>query len=221
MIVLSDVSRYHLDNRDASIVLRGINLVVSRTSRIGIFGAAGAGRSTLARVACKIERPNVGQVINEGVVSWPIGFSGYLHKEMTGTENVRTVAGLIGVNADRILAFVEAFTGLGSKMSRPVGTYSAASRDRLAIACVLAVPADVYVVDGIPALGTSGFQNRCIQELQKRLSNSGLLFLSKNRKHLEMTCDTFFAMSNGTLLPASSPEHAEALATSTSPEVMN
>ncbi|MDX8354312.1 ATP-binding cassette domain-containing protein [Cognatiyoonia sp. IB215182] len=211
MIVFSNVSRFHRNERKVAVVLRDISLVVPPGGRVGIFGSYGAGKSTLARLASKVEYPDEGTITQVGHVSWPIGFSGFLQKEMTGADNIRTVAGLMGCNSRKLFAYVTAFTGLGTILDFRVGTYAAFERDRLAVALALAFPADTYVMDGLPGLGGTEFQSRCLGELDKRLRHASLLLLSRNRRHLESLCDTFFALNDGVLLAAASADHAEAL----------
>ncbi len=212
MIAFSNVCRIRRDDKQSAVVLHDLNLMVPPRARVGIFGHSGSGRSTLARLASKVEHPDKGRVTHVGRVSWPIGFSGYLHKEMTGTDNVRVVAGLMGGDPERLLAYVMAFSGLESVMSHRVSTYASYERDRLALALAFAFPADTYVVDGFPALGNNTFQMQCLQEMKRRLVHSGMLLLSRNKRHLESMCDTFFALRDGTLHRAVSAEHAEALA---------
>ena len=211
MIRVLDAYRFHVSDDDINVVLCGVTLTVTRSDRIGIYGPQSSGKSTLARLACRIERPDRGQVLHSGRVSWPLGFSGFLHLEMTGEENVAVAAGLAGETPDRAIAFVQAFTGLGGQMRHRLRTYSPACKARLAMGCSFAFPADIYVADDTIAVGDEEFQNRCFAELHRRMAVSGLLLVSKNRRHLEKTCRRYLALRSGKLVAASSAEEAEAI----------
>jgi len=48
-------------------------------------------------------------------VSWPVGFAGSFHKELTGAQNVKFIARIYGVDTNALVKFVEDFAKLGSE----------------------------------------------------------------------------------------------------------
>ncbi len=59
-------------------------------------------------------------------VSWPLGFGGGFHPQMTGRDNVKFIARIYGEDPKRVLDFVEDFSELGSYLDVPIRirTYS-------------------------------------------------------------------------------------------------
>ena len=66
-----------------------LDLTVTAGDVVGLVGANGAGKSTLLKMISGSEPPTSGQVVRECRCSWPLGFAGSFHPNLTGTENIR------------------------------------------------------------------------------------------------------------------------------------
>ena len=70
-------------------------------------------------------RPDAGRIDREGTVSWPVGFAGSFHGDLTGAEK-RAVRreGLRSSIPDALVAYAAAFAELGAEFNAPFRTYS-------------------------------------------------------------------------------------------------
>ena len=66
------------------------------------------------------QKPDAGRIVTEGSVSWPVGFAGTFHPELTGVQNTRFVARIHGVDPEGLTDFVADFAELGAHYAMPV-----------------------------------------------------------------------------------------------------
>lgn len=166
---------------------------------MALLGRNGAGKSTLLRLIAGVLRPSAGQVIRDGSVSWPVGFAGSFHPDLTGRQNTRFVARLYGAEAGALLRFVEAFTGLGRDLDRPLRGYSSGMRARLAFGLSMGLPFDTYLVDEVTSVGDGAFRARSEALLRDRLETSGAIIVSHSLQHLARLCTAGAVLEDGQL----------------------
>ncbi|MFD7494422.1 ATP-binding cassette domain-containing protein [Streptomyces sp. NPDC059832] len=120
-------------------------LSVAAAGRLLIHGGDGAGKSTLLRVMAGLLEPNAGRVVRRGGI-------GYLAQEIPAHRPAESVLTAFGrglpltddEQAERLLPY-----GLfrSRDLRVPVGSLSAGQRRRLALARLLARPADLLLLD--------------------------------------------------------------------------
>ena len=71
-----------------------------RGSTIGVLGRNGAGKSTLLGMIAGTVRPDRRRISRQASISWPLGFCGSFHPDLTGAQNVRFVARIYGIDTD-------------------------------------------------------------------------------------------------------------------------
>lgn len=209
MIQLVDITHFHDAPDGPNILLGGVNAVFRRDERVGILAAQGSGKTSLARILSRIERPDKGVVQHHGRVSWPLGFSGWLHIGLSGAENVAIIARLMGESPSRVVAFCRAFSDLNDNMDRVVGVYSSAAKARLGFALSMAIQCDYYIADETIGVGDTTFRERSTAMLEQRLSHAGLVFISRNFSQLEKFCDRFLVLVNSQLVEVNSAKLAD------------
>ncbi len=209
MIRLVDVVRYHDTPTGLDVLLSGITAQFSRSDRVGIVAGPSSGKSTLARILAKIERPDRGVVQHFGRVSWPIGFSGGFHAALSGADNIAITARLMGQSPARVIAFCKDFTGLDDEIDRIGMVLPPAVRAKLGFALSMAIPFDMYVSDENLGVGDAEFRDRCTKALDKRLQNAGLVFLSRSATYVDRVCNKFLALTDGQLVECHSGKQAE------------
>ena len=123
-------------------------------------------------------RPDAGRVIANGTVSWPVGFLGSFHRDLTGAQNTRFVARVYGVDCDRLCGFVASFSELGEQFRMPLAGYSAGMRARLAFALSMGIRFDVYLVDEVTAVGDAAFREKSRAVFAERMKGAGAVLVS-------------------------------------------
>ena len=199
MIRLHDVSksyRTHLGQRE---VLRGLNATFAPGEKVGILGRNGAGKTTLLRVIAGVELPSTGRVERRLTVSWPLGFAGAMHYNMTGADNARFIARIYAKPVAETVDFVREFADLGAYFRLPVKTYSSGMIIRLGFALSLAVDFDCYLVDEAIAVGDSRFAARYHAALTERQARSALLLVSHIPDVVRSYCSSGAILDNGRL----------------------
>ena len=89
---------------------------------VALLGRNGAGKSTLLQMIAGTVEPTRGRIGSTGTITWPVGFSGSFHADMSGLQNTRFVARIYGADSDELAAFVEEFAELGPHFHLPVRT---------------------------------------------------------------------------------------------------
>ena len=104
------------------------------------------------------------------------------HPELTGWENVRASAALLGHSRSGMEATcdrVAAFGGIADAMDRPLKHYSAGMQARLAVALMTDEPADLLAVDEVLATGDRDFQIACLERIHSLVEGgTSLVFVS-------------------------------------------
>src|SRR5690606_28844278 len=89
--------------------------------------------------------------------------------ELTGRQNVRHAAGLMGFSPEQIEAAmpdIEAFAEIGEYFDEPMRTYSSGMQMRLAFAVATAWRPEILIVDEALSVGDAAFQRKCFQRIE-------------------------------------------------------
>ncbi|MEM7296361.1 MAG: ATP-binding cassette domain-containing protein, partial [Pseudomonadota bacterium] len=98
MIRLHGLTKHFGPQDAATHVARGISAVFERGTTTGLLGHNGAGKSTLLKIIAGSAAADAGHVEVDGLISWPIGFSGSFHGDLTGAQNTRFLARVYGTD---------------------------------------------------------------------------------------------------------------------------
>lgn len=178
--------------------------------RVGILAAPGSGKSTLARLLAGIDQPDRGTVVSEGRISWPIGYAGFLHPELTVRANLETFARLVGMAPREVIAFCEEFVGLDGLSGMVMKQLTPTQRAILAYACALAVPGPAtWIADEVISVGENQHRQRCNEVLADRLAEGGLIFLSRSPRLLRAWCTRFMVLIDRRLVPCDDVDVAQ------------
>ena len=166
---------------------------------VGLLGRNGTGKSTLLQIIAGTIEPTAGHVISDGTVSWPVGFGGSFHRDMTGAQNVRFIARIYGVDTEELLAFVADFAQLGQHFHMPVRSYSSGMKSRLTFGASMGIHFDTYLVDEVTAVGDAAFRQRSYTVFQARMAQSGAVVVSHAMGQMRQFCDAGAVLENGEL----------------------
>ena len=119
MIQLKNLSKSFGRGRRRKVVADHLNLTFPGGRSIALLGRNGAGKSTLLRMISGTMSPDRGQVLCDGTISWPVGFAGSFHGDLTGAQNVRFLARIYAVDTEHLTDFVQSFAALGHHFHLP------------------------------------------------------------------------------------------------------
>lgn len=178
MIRLTDVTKRFHANGVETLVADRVTLVFPPGHTVALLGRNGAGKSSLLKMIAGTMRPSSGEIEVTGSVSWPVGFAGSFHGDLTGIQNARFVARVYGVDSDELVDFVADFSELGDRFGLPVRTYSQGMRARLGFALSMGIAFDTYLIDEVTAVGDAAFREKCERALTERLRGRGAVVVS-------------------------------------------
>ena len=178
-------------------VARDLNLRIKHGQSVGLLGRNGAGKSTLLKLIAGTLPADQGRIVRHGRVSWPVGFAGSFHPDLTGRQNLRFVARLYGADVRALERFVSAFAGLGWQLDTPVRGYSSGMRARLGFGLSMAMPFELYLVDEVTAVGDAAFRASSEALLRERLKGAAALVVSHALQQLERLCTSGLVLENG------------------------
>ena len=196
-----------LDHLTKTFMLKGHRNVVARDicaefptgATVGLLGRNGAGKSTLMNMIAGNIDPSSGRILTDGTISYPVGFAGSFHGDLTGAQNARFVARLYGVDTEELLAFVEDFAELGKHFHLPFRSYSSGMRSRLSFGVSMGIPFDYYLVDEVTSVGDAAFRDKSRDVFMDRMQKSGALFVSHQLPMVRELCDIGAVLEDGKL----------------------
>lgn len=199
MIRLQDLSKTYRLNGQRKLVADRLTAEFPTGRSVALLGRNGAGKSSLLRMIAGTMDPDAGEVLTDGTISWPVGFAGSFHPDLTGAQNVRFIARIYGVDTGGLCDFVEDFAGLGVHFRLPFRTYSSGMRSRLAFGASMGIRFDTYLVDEVTSVGDAAFKARSEALLIDRLRGSSAIVVSHFMGMIRRICDAGAVLENGRL----------------------
>ncbi len=197
MIEFRNLTKRYVTNGKVKTVVNGLSLHIAEKRSLGLLGRNGAGKSTLLRMIAGSSEPTEGEIISQGLVSWPVGFAGSFHGDLTGLQNCRFVARIYGVDTDELVDFAEEFCDIGQHFRLPLRTYSSGMRSRLAFAISMGIQFDIYLVDEITAVGDASFRQNADKLFKARTQNVGAVVCSHSMAQVRNLCDCGLVLNEG------------------------
>jgi len=199
MIRLEHLTKTFVLNGQRKTVADDITIDFPTGASVGLLGRNGAGKSTLMQMIAGNMDPTSGRILSSGTISYPVGFAGSFHPELTGAQNARFVARIYGIDTQELTDFVEDFAELGQHFHLPFRTYSAGMRSRLAFGVSMAIPFDTYLVDEVTSVGDAAFKEKSSAVFLDRMSRAGALFVSHSAVAVRQLCDMGAVLEDGKL----------------------
>ena len=199
MVRLDKVSKTFWVRSRPTVVARNISATIPARSGVGLLGRNGAGKSSLLSMIAGNLDPDSGAIITQGAISWPVGFKGSFHPDLTGAQNTRFIARVYGIDTDALSDFVEDFAELGEHFHLPFRTYSSGMRARLSFGVSMGIPFDVYLIDEVTSVGDAAFKSKSRRILLERLQTSGAIMVSHSMAKLRQICTMGAVLEGGRL----------------------
>ncbi len=185
MAVLVDLQHVAVRRVDR-VLFEDLSLSVSDGDRVGVVGINGTGKSTLLRLAAGVDPPDEGRVLRGRGAR--VGFLEQVPELPPGS--VRSAVGP-GWEAESALDRL----GMGAQLDDEVNTLSGGQAKRVALARVLARPAELLILDE----PTNHLDLAAVAWLERRLSTwrGGLLLVTHDRHLLDRVTTRMVELDRG------------------------
>ncbi|WP_426036983.1 ABC transporter ATP-binding protein [Cypionkella sp. TWP1-2-1b2] len=199
MIRLEHLTKVFVLNGQRKVVMQDVSLEFRSGISVALLGRNGAGKSTLLQMIAGTLAPTSGRIISTGAISWPVGFAGSFHPELTGVQNIRFLARIYGVDSDELVDFVDDFAGLGMHYRLPFRTYSSGMRARLTFGASMGIPFDTYLVDEVTSVGDAAFKAKSSRLFRARMQTAGAFVVSHSTVMVREMCTVGVVLEDGHL----------------------
>ena len=211
MIRLENLTKSFVTGQGRKTLFNGLTAQLPTGQSVALLGRNGAGKSTLLKLIAGTLRPSRGRVVSTGRISYPVGFQGSFHPDLTGVQNTRFVARIYAVDSDALVAFVQNFAELGGDFNLPFRAYSAGMKARLSFGVSMGLPFDTYLVDEVTSVGDGAFRRKSIALLEHRLQSAGAVVVSHSEHMVRRLCSCAAVLEAGRLQFFDDVEEALAL----------
>ncbi len=207
MIHVENLSKYYRE----LCAVDHINLDVHQGEILGMLGPNGAGKTTFLRMLTGFLRPSAGTIrVKEiSVASDVLGIKklmGYLpesaplYKDMLAFDYLRYVAGIRGINKDKIPSRIQELSdlcGLKNMMHKPIGELSKGYKQRVGLAHAMMGDPEILVLDE-PTSGLDPNQIVEIRDIIRQIGKEKTVILSTHiLSEAEATCDRVVIIHKG------------------------
>lgn len=182
------------------LAIEDISFQVQKGESVALIGRNGAGKSTSLGLVAGVMKPSSGTVSVVGRVASMLELGGGFHPELTGRENIRLNATLLGLRRkelkqrlDKIIEFSE----LGEFIDEPIRVYSSGMLAKLGFSVITQVDPDILIIDEVLAVGDIAFQRKCLKTINEfKKKGVTILFVSHNLEDVEKICDKVIWIEN-------------------------
>ena len=191
-------------HRERLVALKEISFELRPGESLGLIGSNGAGKSTLLNLATGLLEPDSGHVEVEGRVTALLELSAGFHHDLTGAENLRINAALLGLTrrqtAERFEDIIE-FSGVREFIHEPLRAYSSGMILRLAFAVAVSADPDVLLIDELIGVGDQAFQDKALEKIRGFQHAGKTILLASHASELMTTlCERALWLDHGRIM---------------------
>jgi ABC-type polysaccharide/polyol phosphate transport system ATPase subunit len=184
--------------------LKNVSFELEEGEGLAVIGANGAGKSTLLGLVAGLATPDTGTVTVNGRIAALLELGSGFHPDLTGAENVRVNASLIGLSRRRTAELFDQiveFAGIGDFIGEPLRTYSTGMIMRLAFSVAINMDPEILLIDEVLAVGDQAFQAKCFERIHRfRHAGKTLLCVSHATGMVQELCDRAIWLDRGELM---------------------
>jgi len=200
--------------------VNGVSFSIDRGEIFALIGPNGAGKSTILKMVATLLSPTDGKIDVGGfdvvknsnsvreIISYLPEDSG-AYKNLTGIEYLKIMAGLYNDDNKKQKEYIEkgkAISGLNSRLSDKVGTYSKGMIRKLLLARTVMIAPKLAILDE-PTSGLDVINAMEIRRTIKDLTKQGMTVLlsSHNMLEIEFLSDRVAIIDNGKIHDSGTP----------------
>jgi len=191
-------------------VLKDVSFSIGPGETVAIIGQNGAGKSTLLKLVVGTTRPTEGVVQLSGRVAAILELGMGFNPDLTGRENARHSAGLMGnsqADIERAMPEIEAFAEIGEYFDQPMRTYSSGMQMRVAFSVATAFKPDLLIVDEALSVGDSYFQHKSFARIRRfRDEGVSIMLVTHGLGDVRELCDRVILLDKGLVLKDGLPD---------------
>jgi lipopolysaccharide transport system ATP-binding protein len=184
--------------------LKNVSFDLEEGEGLAVVGPNGAGKSTLLGLVAGLATPETGSVTVNGRIAALLELGSGFHPDLTGAENVRVNASLMGLSRRRtaeVFDQIAEFADIGDFIGEPLRTYSTGMIMRLAFSVAINVDPEILLIDEVLAVGDGAFQAKCFEQIhQFRRAGKTLLCVSHAVGMVQELCDRAIWLDHGELV---------------------
>lgn len=193
MIKFRNVYKSYTIQKRKRKVFDNLSIQIGVGERIALMGKNGVGKSTFLRLISGIEKPDSGQIIIKGIVSWHVATSWPGFRKFTGVEIIKFIGRIYAQSSRKIkqnIEFVKNFSEIDNHIFMPLRTYSAGMALRFQYALSMAFDFDFYLVDEVLEVGDMDFKEKSKIYFEKKIRNKGLILASHDIRLVKKFCNS-------------------------------
>jgi len=183
--------------------LKGVNLEICDSDRIGVIGKNGAGKSTLLRSIAGIYPPSTGSLEITGNVIPLLELGTGLEPARTVKENVFLNGAFLGMSkkdVELILIDILDFAELGEFENERLENLSSGMKSRLSFSVASAVSPDILLLDEVFAAGDASFVKKARARMLEMIEETNiLLMVSHQEKIIRDVCNKAIVFNKGAI----------------------
>jgi len=205
-MLLRDKLRHILVGRrkERFFALKNVSFRVEQGEGLAVVGPNGAGKSTLLNLVAGIAVPDAGTVRVNGRIAALLELGSGFHIDLTGAENIRVNASLIGLSRRRTRELFDEivdFADIGDFLNEPLRTYSSGMIMRLAFSVAIHMDPEILLIDEVLAVGDSAFAAKAFDRIrQLRSAGRTILCVSHALASVPELCDRAIWLDHGELM---------------------
>jgi ABC-type polysaccharide/polyol phosphate transport system ATPase subunit len=161
---------FQRSHKEPFYALRNVSSQIEPGEGIALVGTNGAGKSTLLSLIAGVAEPDKGIVKVGGRIGALLQLGAGFHPDLTGAENVRLNAALLGLHRRRteeLFDEIVDFAGVADFINEPLRTYSTGMTMRLAFSVAMCLDPDIFITDEVLTVGDHAFQAKCREKIME------------------------------------------------------
>ncbi len=210
-LILENINKKYDDD---SLVLKDINLTLSKNTKLSVLGPSGSGKTTLLRLIAGLESPDSGKIIFNGQLindypahkrNFGMMFQDFaLFPHLNVFDNIAFGLKMQGINKPGINARVNdmlLMTDLDGFAKRSIDELSGGERQRVALARTLAPNPCLLMLDEPLSSLDKVLRKHLLQELTKIIASLNIITIFVTHDHEEAFAagNTIIIMKNGSI----------------------